>query len=165
MVWQYHLSKGHVPTGTLALLAQRLGKVFASPSTWYRLIRDHQWRRPRGRVHPAKPKLGIRASRSNEIWHILATLIRLLDGSRAYLHAVIDNFSRRILAWKVTPTFDPGATAGILLTASKGVDYGVPTVLADGGTENFNGPVDELIHSGLASSRSGPARKSRIPIR
>jgi putative transposase len=31
----------HVPTGTLAVLAQRLGKVFASPSTWYRLIRDH----------------------------------------------------------------------------------------------------------------------------
>ena len=25
----------HVPTGTLALLAQRLGKVFASASTWY----------------------------------------------------------------------------------------------------------------------------------
>jgi putative transposase len=25
----------HVPTGTLAVLAQRLGKVWASPSTWY----------------------------------------------------------------------------------------------------------------------------------
>jgi hypothetical protein len=43
----------HVPTGTLARLAQRLGKVFASASTWYRLVRDHQWRRPRQRVHPA----------------------------------------------------------------------------------------------------------------
>jgi len=30
----------HVPTGFLALLAQRIGKVFASASTWYRLIRD-----------------------------------------------------------------------------------------------------------------------------
>ena len=58
----------HVPTGTLALLAQRLGKVFASPSTWYRLIRDRQWRRPRQRIHPDKPKIGIRASRPNEIW-------------------------------------------------------------------------------------------------
>jgi len=76
-------------------------------------------------------------------------LIRLLDGTRAYLHAVIDNFSRRILAWKVTPTFDPDVTAEILLTASKGAGHGVPTVLADGGVENFNGPVDELIDSGL----------------
>ena len=138
----------HVPTGTLAVLAQRLGKVVASPSTWYWLIRDHQWRRPRQRVHPSKPKIGIRASLPNGIWHIDTTLIRLLDGSRAYLHAVIDNFSRRILAWKITSSFDATATAEILLTASKGVDQGVPTVLADGGTENFNGPVDELISSG-----------------
>ena len=37
----------HVPTGTLAVLAQRLGTVWASPSTWYRLVRQHGWRRPR----------------------------------------------------------------------------------------------------------------------
>ena len=40
----------HVPTGTLAVLAQRLGTVWASPSTWYRLVRQHGWRRPRFRV-------------------------------------------------------------------------------------------------------------------
>ncbi len=60
----------HVPTGTLALLAQRLGKVFASPATWYRLVRLHRWRRPRTRVHSSKPKVGIRASRPNQFWHI-----------------------------------------------------------------------------------------------
>jgi len=48
----------HVPTGTLAVLAQRLGKVWASPSTWYRLVRQNGWRRPRLRVHPAKPQGG-----------------------------------------------------------------------------------------------------------
>jgi putative transposase len=32
------------------------------------------------------------------MWHIGTTVIRLLDRTRAYLHAVIDNFSRRILA-------------------------------------------------------------------
>jgi len=37
----------HVPTGTLAVLAQRLGKVWASRSTWYRLVRQPGWRRPR----------------------------------------------------------------------------------------------------------------------
>jgi hypothetical protein len=46
----------HVPTGTLALLAQRLGTVCASPSTWYRLVRKFGWRRPRLRVHPASPR-------------------------------------------------------------------------------------------------------------
>src|SRR4051812_28871886 len=86
----------HVPTGTLAVLAQRLGKVSASPSTWYRLVRAYGWRRPRLRVHPAKPKVGLRTTRPDEMWHIDTTVIRLLDGTRAYLHAVIDNFSRRL---------------------------------------------------------------------
>jgi hypothetical protein len=88
----------HVPTGRLALLAQRIGAVYASASTWYRLVRERGWRRPRVRVHPAKPRAGIRATKPDEIWHIDATVIRLLDGSHIYLHAVIDNFSRRILS-------------------------------------------------------------------
>ncbi len=139
----------HVPTGTLALLAQRLGKVFASSSTWYRLVRLYKWRRPRGRVHPAKPKVGIRALNPNEICHVDITLIRLLNGSRVYLQAVIDNFSRRILAWKVSETFDPTATAGLLINAPKGLLGDKPTLLTDGGVENHNSAVDELIESGL----------------
>ncbi len=139
----------HVPTGILARLAQRLGKVFASPTTWYRLVRVHKWRRPRQRVHPAKPKVGIRASHANEIWHVDTTLIRLLDGSRAYLHAVVDNFSRRILAWRVAGTFHPGITAQLLLDASKSITSGKPMVLVDGGVENFNSAVDKVVESGL----------------
>jgi putative transposase len=139
----------HVPTGTLALLAQRLGKVFASASTWYRLVRWYHWRRPRKRVHPSKPKVGIRASRPNEIWHVDTTVVRLLDASRIYLHAVIDNYSRRILAWRVSATFNPNITAEILLSASKHVVDGTPRLLVDGGVENFNKTVDELVDAGL----------------
>jgi len=139
----------HVPTGTLAILAQRLGKVFASASTWRRLVNIHKWRRTRLRVHPAKPKVGIRASKSNDIWHIDTSVVRLLDGSKTYLHAVIDNYSRRILSWNVSPTFNPIATAEILLFASKGVVDCKPMLLADGGVENFNGAVDELVETGL----------------
>jgi putative transposase len=100
-------------------------------------------------VHPAKPKVGIRVSKSNEIWHIDTSVVQLLDGSKAYLHAVIDNYSRRILWWKVSPTFHPVATAEILLFASKGAIDCKPMLLADGGVENFNGAVDELVEAGL----------------
>jgi transposase InsO family protein len=109
----------HVPTGTLALLAQRMGRVLASATTWHRLVREHGWRRPRLRVHPAKPKVGIRAEKPNEIWHIDMTIIRLVDGTKAYLHAVIDNFSRRILSWRVGASFDTGNTVSVLLEASQ----------------------------------------------
>jgi putative transposase len=63
----------HVPTGTLAILAQRLGTVSASPSTWYALVRKYGWRRPRLRVHPAKPKVGLRTTAPDEMWHIDTT--------------------------------------------------------------------------------------------
>jgi len=90
----------------------------------------------------------IRAFHPNEIWHVEITLIRLLDGTRAYLQAVIDNFSRRILAWKVSATFDPSATAELLIDASKGLIDEKPTLLIDDGVENFNSAVGELIESG-----------------
>jgi putative transposase len=64
-----------------------------------RFVRKCSWRRPRLRVHPVKPKVGLRTSRADDMWHIDTTVIRLLDGTRVYLYAVIDNFSRRILAW------------------------------------------------------------------
>jgi transposase InsO family protein len=141
----------HVPTGTLALLAQRLGEVFASPSTWYRLIRRFGWRRPRLRVHPAKPKIGLRTVQPNQAWHIDTTLIRLLDGSKAFLHAVIDNFSRRILAWRLADKFDPTNTITVLLEAGRGVvgSDEPPTVVADAGVENVNKNIDQLIQSGV----------------
>ena len=141
----------HVPTGTLAVLAQRLGKVWASPSTWYHLVRKYGWRRPRLRVHPAKPKVGLRTTRADEMWHIDTTVIRLLDGTRAYLHAVIDNFSRRILAWRVADTFAPGNSVAVLLEASRRATSSdtTPVVLADSGVENVNAQVDELITRGV----------------
>jgi transposase InsO family protein len=130
----------HVPTGTLAVLAQRLGTVWASASTWYRLVRRFGWRRPRLHVHPAKPTIGLRTPRSDEMWHLDTTVIRLLDGIRVYLHAVIDNFSRRILAWRVAETFAPGTTAAVLLDASRAAapSDAALVVLADAGVENVN---------------------------
>ena len=141
----------HVPTGTLAVLAQRLGTVSASPSTWYRLVRTYEWRRPRVRVHPAKPKVGLRTTGPDEMWHIDTTVIRLLDGTRAYLHAVIDNFSRRILAWRVADTFAPVNSVAVLLEASRSTtrSASAPVVLADAGVENVNAQVDALIATGV----------------
>jgi transposase InsO family protein len=75
---------------------------------------------PRLRVHPAKPKVGLRTTRADEMWHIDTTVIRLLDGTRAYVHAEIDNLSRRILAWRVADTFAPVNSVAVLLDASRG---------------------------------------------
>jgi transposase InsO family protein len=140
----------HIPTGRLAVLAWRAARVFASTSTWYRIVRERGWRRPRLRVHPEGPKIGIRASRPDEIWHIDTTIIRLLDGTRAYLQAVLDNYSRRILAWRVHDHLDPGGSAALLVEAARGLGgAATPMLLADAGVENRNRAVDELIDTGL----------------
>jgi putative transposase len=137
----------HMPIRTLSLYAQRMGKVFASASTWARLARERGWRRPRLRIHPLPPSLGVRATRPNEIWHVDATIVRLLDGTRAYLHAVIDNFSRKILAWTLRDRLEPAATCEVLLAAEKDLRStdARPTVLADAGVENVNATVDATL--------------------
>jgi hypothetical protein len=56
----------HMSIFSLALRAQRIGRIFLSPSTWGRFIRERGWLRPRHRVYPAKPKEGIRATKPNE---------------------------------------------------------------------------------------------------
>jgi putative transposase len=138
----------HMPLRTLSVYAQRAGKVFASATTWAKLARQRGWRRPRRRVYPEKPKTGIRATYPNEYWHIDVTVIRLLDDTKAYLHAVIDNFSRRILAWRLVERLDPNTTCEILKEAGKNLDR-TPTVVADSGVENVNGQVDQLMADGL----------------
>ena len=83
----------HSPTGRLALVAQRLRRVFASPSTWHRLVKRFGWRRPRLWLHPGKPREGARAERPDALWHVDTTVIRLLDGTKA-LDILTDNVVR-----------------------------------------------------------------------
>ena len=75
----------------------------------------------------------------------------MLDGTRVYLHAVIDNFSRRILAWRVAEMFAPVNSVAVPLEAGRGATPSetTPVVLADAGVENVNALVDDLISTGL----------------
>ena len=140
----------HMSLRALALHAQRVGRVVASPTTWARLTRKFKWRRPRRRRYPAKPKVGIRAHRPDETWHIDVTVIKLLDGTRTYLHAIIDNLSRRILAWRLVERLDPTTTCEILDEAGRHLDGALEhtSVIADSGIENAAGVVDDFFDSG-----------------
>ncbi|AMV31577.1 Integrase core domain protein [Pirellula sp. SH-Sr6A] len=66
-----------------------------------------------------------------------------------YLHAILDNFSRRILAWRLKDTFETGTTAELLKEAAKGLpENTVPSAVMDSGVENVNGAVNELVSDG-----------------
>jgi transposase InsO family protein len=141
----------HLPISRLSLLAQRLEKVYASASTWAKLIRERGWRRPRQRVYPAKAKVGVRAERPDEYWHVDASVLKLLDGTKVYIHAVVDNLSRKVLAWRVAERLESATTRAILLEALSNANLsgGLPEVVMDCGGENVNCEVDGLVDSEL----------------
>jgi len=133
-----------------ALHAQRIGRVFAAVSTGARLVRERGWLRPRRRLYPAKPREGIRASRLDGYWHLDLTVIKLLDGTRTYLHAAMDDFSRRILAWKLMLHLEPNTTCQLLAEAAWHLPAGsdATSVVADSGVENVNDKVNALFEVG-----------------
>jgi len=66
-----------------------------------------------------------------------------------YLHAVIDNYSRRILGWCVEERLNPLNTFEVLSDAASALKSGCPAdVVMDSGVENLNGIVDGFFDSG-----------------
>ena len=82
------------------------------------------------------------------------TVFRLLDGTKAYVQAIIDNYSRRILAWRISGKLEPAATAALLVKAEKASRRETlklnqaTTLMVDSGVENFNEAVDQLVSGG-----------------
>jgi len=76
------------------------------------------------------------------------TIIRLVDGPTAYLHALIDNYSRRILSWTLKERLGSGGTCRILREAVVPLndcpDHAI--VVADAGSKDVNREVDNLLH-------------------
>jgi putative transposase len=139
----------HISIPALALHAQRIGAVFASAATWYKLAQRYRWLRPVQRVH-CPPSEGLRATRPNQTWHIDTTLVRLLDGTVVHVQAVIDNFSRMVLAWSAATGYGGSRTVELLQHAATLLRYSEPppTFLADAGSENINRAVDDLLLAG-----------------
>jgi transposase InsO family protein len=66
------------------------------------------------------------------------------------VHAVIDNFSRRILAWTVADHLDPMNTRDVLTTAAANLEASTKAdVFMDSGVENLNGDVDALFEANV----------------
>jgi putative transposase len=78
-------------------------------------------------------------------------VIRLLDGTRASLHAVIDHCSRRVLAWGGADTVGPVTSVAVRLEASRGAtrSTSAPVVVADAGVEHVTAQVDDLVDTGV----------------
>jgi putative transposase len=99
------------------MFAKRQQMVFASAKAWYRTVREFDLRRPGIRIYPPKPKIGVRASEPNEIWHLDMSVFRLLDGTKVHIQGIIANASRYMLGWKVSTDFGGVNTKALIENA------------------------------------------------
>ncbi len=138
----------HFSIRALSLFAQREKLLCCSRHTWYRYINQFQWKRCRI-VHPSKCKtIGIRATAPNEIWHVDTSQYKLQTGVKSYIQAVIDNYSKRVLAWSVSATVSGINTAALIRQAAYNslcqtnfVASAGGSLMMDAGTENLNRDV------------------------
>jgi len=135
----------HVTIHSLCLLAQRENFLFCSIDSWYKYIRIFGWLRPRSKMKEAVERVGIRAKMPNEMWHIDVTEVKTINNEVVYIQIVYDNFSRYVIAWKVTSEIGGLSTVGLLENAkAHAIGLGsLPEtkVIMDGGPENDNARV------------------------
>ena len=76
----------------------RNGEITVSLHSVYKLNRLLGIRNPKTKKKfKKKRKIGVRASKPNQIWHADITIVKTLDGIKQYVHLVIDNFLRKKL--------------------------------------------------------------------
>jgi putative transposase len=91
------------------------------------------------------------------VWSTDITYIRLLHGF-VYLVAIIDWYSRKVLAWRLSNTMDAGFCVDCLEAAIK--DYGTPEIFnTDQGSQfTSEGFTGVLIKNGITISMDGRGR-------
>jgi putative transposase len=86
-----------------------------SESTVYRLLKKAGWIKPRVvKTFPAAGEYHSKTSRPNEQWQTDATYLHAKNWGWYYLISVLDDFSRRILAWKLQSCMDADAFSEVI---------------------------------------------------
>lgn len=86
-----------------------------SESTVYRLLKRLNLVKPRDiRTFPAGPEYTFKTHRPNEQWQTDSTYILVKNWGWYYLISVLDDFSRRILAWRLQYCQDAGAFSEVI---------------------------------------------------
>ena len=87
----------------------------ASESTVYRILKQAGWIKPRlVKTFPAASEYHSKTSRPNEQWQTDATYLHAKNWGWYYLISVLDDFSRRILAWKLQSCMDADAFSEVI---------------------------------------------------
>ena len=86
-----------------------------SESTVYRTLKKAGWIKPlKVKTFPASSEYAIKTLRPNQQWQTDATYLHAKNWGWYYLISVLDDFSRRILAWKLQRCMDADAFSEVI---------------------------------------------------
>ena len=125
-----------------------------SESTAYRVLkRNGRIRTSEKKSFPAGPEYQVKTKRVNEMWQTDASHLIVKNWGWYYLISVLDDFSRKILAWLLQPSMDTDAFSAVIELACEatGMD-GIPVenrvkLLSDRGSALISKPFGEYLEA------------------
>ena len=86
-----------------------------SESTVYRKLRKLGWIKPREvKTFPAGPEYKVKTRRPNQMWQTDASYLLVKNWGYYYLISVLDDFSRKILAWRLQTSMNADAFSEVV---------------------------------------------------
>ncbi len=125
-----------------------------SESSVYRILKRYGLVKPRVRkTFPAGPEYRVKTKRVNEMWQTDASYMLVKNWGWYYLVSVLDDFSRKILAWALQPSMDTDSFSEVIelaceVTGMEGVPAQErPKLLSDRGSALISKPFGEYLEA------------------
>jgi putative transposase len=125
-----------------------------SESSVYRILRRSGWIEARDRkTFPAGPEYRVKTKRINEMWQTDASYLLVKNWGWYYMISVLDDFSRKILAWLLQPSMDTDAFSEVIELACEATSMDrLPRehrakLLSDRGSALISKPFDEYLQA------------------
>ena len=131
-------------------LAFKQGKTSMSRGTWYRYSKILGLSKKRNQYKKKRKRISTRANIPNEIWHMDVTYYKTIDNIQYYIYTIVDNFSRKIIAYDVSRKLSANIRLESLKRAIRNefdISVGKPNIdlIVDGGSENNNHTIHDFI--------------------
>lgn len=145
----------HWSVPSLSKYCQRENIVQAGRTTWYRLRKIFDINRRK--FKKTIKRKGIVSTRPNEYWHIDVTYFTSLDGIKHCIYFLIDNYSKKVLAYRLTQKLSWKYVKECIHEAyALAKDHPLTLeIISDGGPENTHHELVDYI-----SRLPGPINKS-----